>query len=100
VASRMAPGSRLLGTYLVPDAQGRPRVGKLGGITRTSLRLMGEPLRWATTAEGLAALLDATGFAMRDEPGRVDLRVRYLVPAGLDDLPLPDHERVLVAERR
>ena len=100
VASRMAPGSRLLGTYLVPDAQGRPYVGKLGGIMRASLRLMGEPLRWATTPEGLATLLDATGFAMRDEPGRVDLRLRYLVPAGQGDLPLPDHERVLVADRR
>ena len=100
VASRMVPGSRLLGTYLVPDAQGRPYVGKLGGVTRASLRAIGEPLRWATTPEALAALLDDTGFRMRDEPGRVDLRLRYLVPAGLGDLPLPDHERVLVAERR
>lgn len=100
VASRMVPGSRLLGTYLVPDAQGRPYVGKLGGVTRASLRAIGEPLRWATTPEALATLLDETGFGMRDEPGRVDLRLRYLVPAGLGDLPLPDHERVLVAERR
>jgi len=100
VASRLCPGSRLLGTYLVPDTQGRPYVGKLGGITRASLRIMGEPLRWATTAEKLASLLEGTGFTMRDEPGRVDLRMRYLVPAGLGDLPLPDHERVLVAERR
>jgi methyltransferase (TIGR00027 family) len=100
VASRLAPGSRLLGTYLVPDAHGRPQVGKLGGLTRATLRAIGEPLRWAATPEALAALLDETGFALRDEPGRVDLRMRYLVPAGLDDLPLPDHERVLVADRR
>jgi methyltransferase (TIGR00027 family) len=100
VASRLAPGSRLLGTYLVPDAHGRPRVGKLGGLTRASLRVMGEPLRWSATPAALAALLDETGFAMRDDPGRVDLRLRYLVPAGLDDLPLPDHERVLMADRR
>lgn len=100
VASRQAPGSRLLGTYLVPDAEGRPAVGKLGGLTRASLRAIGEPLRWATTPEALATLLEDTGFAMRDEPGRVDLRLRYLVPAGLDDLPLPANERVLVADRR
>jgi methyltransferase (TIGR00027 family) len=100
VASRQVPGSRLLGTYLVPDARGRPYVGRLGGLTRASLRMMGEPLRWCATAEALATLLDATGFTMHDEPGRVDVRLRYLVPAGLDDLPLPGHERVLVADRR
>jgi methyltransferase (TIGR00027 family) len=100
VAARQAPGSRLLGTYLVPDAEGRPTLGKLGGLTRASLRAIGEPLRWATTPEELATLLEDTGFAMRDDPGRVDLRLRYLVPAGLDDLPLPTHERVLMADRR
>jgi methyltransferase (TIGR00027 family) len=100
VASHLASGSRLLGTYLVPDAHGRPNVGKLGGLTRASLEAIGEPLRWATTPEALATLLEHTGFTVRDEPGRVDLRLRYLVPAGLDDLALPTHERVLVAERR
>lgn len=100
VASRQAPGSRLLGTYLVPDAHGRPYVGRFGGLTRASLRMIGEPLRWCATSEALAALLDETGFTMHDEPGRVDVRLRYLVPAGLDDLPLPGHERVLVADRR
>lgn len=97
VASRLAAGSRLLGTVLVPDARGRAMGGPL---TRASLRAIGEPLRWATTPEALDALLEETGFRLRDEPGRVDLRLRYLVPAGLDDLPLPTHERILLADRR
>jgi methyltransferase (TIGR00027 family) len=100
VASRLAPGSRLLGTYAVPEAPARARRGPLGVLTRASRRAVGEPLGWTTTPEALAALLLETGFTPRDEPGRVNLRLRYLVPAGLDELPLPTHERVLVAERR
>jgi methyltransferase (TIGR00027 family) len=100
VASRLGPGSRLLGTYLMPDERGRPDIGRWGGLTRASLRAIGEPLRWATTPEALAVLLAETGFRMRDEPGRVDLRLRYLVPAGLDDLPLPTNERVIIADRQ
>jgi methyltransferase (TIGR00027 family) len=100
VAAGLGPGSRLLGTYLLPDAHGRPDIGHFGGLTRASLRAIGEPLRWATTPEALAALLAETGFRMRDEPGRVDLRLRYLVPAGLDELPLPTNERVIIADRQ
>lgn len=93
VASVMAPGSRLLGTYLLPDEQGR-----LGGLSRASLKAMGEPLRWSTTPEALAALLEEAGFRMYDEPGRIDLNLRYLVPAGLD-IPLSRLERIMIAER-
>jgi methyltransferase (TIGR00027 family) len=100
VASRLAARSRLLGTVLVGDARGRAMGGTLGALTRASRRAIGEPRRWATTPESLDALLEETGFRLRDEPGRVDLRLRYLVPAGLDDLPLPTHERILLADRR
>jgi methyltransferase (TIGR00027 family) len=97
VASRLAPGSRLLGTYLVPFAGGGTTARRLA---RASRRVVDGPRRWATTPEALAALLEDAGFALRDEPGRVDLRLRYLVPAGLDALPLPPDERVLMADRR
>lgn len=100
VASRLAPGSRLLGTVLVPEAHGGAAVSRLGGLARASRRAIGQPRRWATSPAALTALLEDAGFTVRDEPGRVNLRLRYLVPAGLDDLPLPSDERMLMAERR
>ncbi|MCX4246008.1 class I SAM-dependent methyltransferase [Paraliomyxa miuraensis] len=95
----LGSGSRMLGTYVVPDERGRPQLGRLGWLSRASLEAMGEPLRWSPTPEALGALLHDAGFSMRDAPGRVDLRLRYLVPAGLDDLPLATVERVFIADR-
>ncbi|MEM9454850.1 MAG: SAM-dependent methyltransferase [Myxococcota bacterium] len=97
VASVVAPGSRLLGTYRLPEHE-HPQPGRLGGLSRASLKAMSEPLRWSTTPEALAALLEEAGFRMHDEPGRIDLNLRYLVPAGLD-IPLNRLERIMIAER-
>lgn len=99
VASVTSPGSLLLGTYVLPDEQGRAPLGRLGGLSRASRKAMGEPIQWTTTPEALAALLAETGLTMHDEPGRVDLGLRYLVPAGLDG-PLSGVERVVIADRR
>lgn len=99
LASALGPGSRLLGTFMVPDEHGRPQLGRMARLSRASLDAIGEPLRWSTTPEALAALLHDAGFTLRDDPGRVDLRLRYLVPAGLDDLPLATVERVFIADR-
>lgn len=99
LASVLGSGSRLMGTFMVPDEQGRPQMGRMGRLSRASLRAVGEPLRWATTPEDLDALLHEAGFELRNDPGRVDLRLRYLVPAGLDDLPLATIERVFLADR-
>jgi len=98
VSEVMGPGSRLLGTYLLPDAQGRPQAGRLAGLGRASRRAIGEPMQWAVTREDLASLLTEIGFQMRDEPGHVDLRLRYLVPLGLDELPLATVEQILIAD--
>ncbi len=98
VSAVMGPGSRLLGTYLLPDAQGRPQAGRLAGIGRASRRAIGEPLQWAVTHEDLSSLLAEIGFELRDEPGHVDLRLRYLVPSGLDELPLATNEQILIAD--
>jgi len=99
IASVAGPGSRLLGTYLRPDAQGRPQAGRLGGLDRASRRARGEPLPWATTPELLAPLLQEAGFRMLDAPGQVDLRIRYLVPSRLEALPLATVEGILLADR-
>lgn len=103
VATVVPPGSRLAGTYVVPDEQGRLPSGRLGGrlgsLGRPSVALLGDGLRWAVPIEELARRLTDSGFAPRLEPGRVDLHLRYLVPTGLDDLPLASVVRIFVAER-
>lgn len=98
-AEALGPGSRLLGTILLPDEHGKPELGRLAWLTRASLSALGEPLRWTATLGTLATQLAETGFRMRTEPGRVDLRLRYLVPAGLDELPLSTGERAFIADR-
>ncbi len=98
-ADVMGHGSRLVGTYLLPDPPGRPRPSLGGGLNRLSQEVLGEPPRWTVTTEALVALLVETGFTPGSSPGRVDLRLRYLVPAGLDDLPLATTERLLLADR-
>ncbi len=99
VASVTSPGSRLLASHRVPDELGRPAGGRVGELTRWSLDKMGEPHRWAASPEAVETLLADAGFSVRPQPGRTDLRLRYLVPAGLDDLPLATVERLVVAER-
>ncbi|MEX1363398.1 MAG: SAM-dependent methyltransferase [Nannocystaceae bacterium] len=99
VASVLSPRSRMLGTYLLPDERGRPQMGRLGGLSRASLALLGEPMRWAVSPEEIATLLLDCGLEPSAQPGRVDLRLRYLVPAGLDALPLATIERVFTAAR-
>lgn len=99
VANVIPPGSRLLGTHLMPQTEGRATRSRWGGLLRTSLERLGEPPRWAVSPELLAQLLVENGFRPRREPGRGDLRLRYLVPMGLDDLALAEVERVLIADR-
>lgn len=100
VASVAGAGSRLIATYLLPDDKGRPQLGPMGGLTRASLKAIGEPLQWASTPEVLASMLGEAGFLALEDPGRIDLRARYLVPAGLDALPLGTVERVALADRQ
>lgn len=99
VASVAPAGSRLLGTHLVPREQGRPTRSRWGGLLRTSLERIGEPARWSVSPEALGQLLQDAGFRSRTEPGRVDLRRRYLAAAGLGSLPLAEVECMFIADR-
>jgi methyltransferase (TIGR00027 family) len=93
-----APGSRLLFSFLEHDEAGRPRVGKLGSLTRRTFVRLGEPLLWSLPEGGLQAFLEAHGYRLCVPPERCDLRRRYLEPAGLGDLPLGEIELLAVAE--
>jgi methyltransferase (TIGR00027 family) len=81
------PGSRVAFTYMRCDARGRPYAGKwAGGLTRASLKLIGEALRFCVADEReLAELVQPLGWRYQPAPERFDLGMRYLVPAGLDD---------------
>ncbi len=81
------PGSRVAFTYMKCDAQGRPYAGKVvSGLTRVSLKLIGEALRFCVADEReLAELVHPLGWRYEPAPDRFDLGTRYLVPAGLDD---------------
>ncbi|MCA9706032.1 MAG: SAM-dependent methyltransferase [Myxococcales bacterium] len=97
LAAAVGPGSRLLSVHRVPNPPGRPPLARL---SRASLHALSEPGRpWAEAPEAVVDLLAEAGLVAATEPGRVDLRLRYLVPAGLDHLPLATHEHVVIAER-
>ncbi len=94
----LGTGSRFAFSYGVHDDEGR---FKLGPVTRflqgAALKAMGEGLRWGVREGELAAELEARGFRPVGPPERTDLRMRYLVPAGLDG-PLGGFETVALAE--
>lgn len=81
------PGSRVAFTYMKCDAHGRPYAGKVvSGITRVSLKLIGEALRFCVADEReLSELVEPLGWRYEPAPERFDLGTRYLAPAGMDD---------------
>jgi methyltransferase (TIGR00027 family) len=96
VHSFTGTGSRLLFTYMRRDETGRIYGGRLGSITRLSLKMIGEPWRWGVGEGMLPDFLSKRGFQLEAQE-RCDLRSRYLEPAGLADRPLGDMERVAIA---
>jgi methyltransferase (TIGR00027 family) len=96
IHSLTGAGSRLLFTYMRRDEAGRIYGGKLGSITRLSLKMIGEPWCWGAGEGMLPDFLAKRGFQLT-APERCDLRSRYLEPAGLADRQLGDVERVAIA---
>ncbi|HYO58367.1 SAM-dependent methyltransferase [Archangium sp.] len=94
------PGSRLLCTCFRWSVHGQAAVGK--GVQRmieTALRLAGEPLLWAVREGELGPFLARHGFRQDASTERVDLHRRYLVPAGLPEVPVSVLEFPVVADR-
>ena len=90
------PGSRLVFSYLLADSKGRPQLGRFGGLTRASLKLVGEPLKWCVYEQELPGFLEAAGFRLETPRDRYDLRSRYLLPVGIAE-PVGETERFAVA---
>jgi methyltransferase (TIGR00027 family) len=91
------PRSRLIFSYVAADDRGRPYLGVLSGLIRVSLKLVGEPLRWAVRAGELESFLQRSGFRLAEPPARFDLQKRYLAPLGIDQT-VGQIERFAVAE--
>lgn len=97
VKDNTSPGSRLLFTYMQPDAKGRPWAGSFSSLTRTTLRLLGEPWRWAIRRDEAPEFFKRHGYLYDESPELYDFRRRYLEPAGLADRALAEIELVALA---
>jgi methyltransferase (TIGR00027 family) len=93
-------GSRLLFSFLSWEEHGKPRFSpRMRWLVEAGLRSAGEPLLWAVRDGDLERLLSRQGFRLAAPPERTDLHRRYLVPAGLPELPVTRLEQVAVAEK-
>jgi len=86
IKSSCGIGSRLIFSYVRADEKGRPHMGKLSGVVRASLVLVGEPVRWGVPDGELEPFMERSGFALAGPPDRVDLGRRYLNPLGIDEV--------------
>jgi methyltransferase (TIGR00027 family) len=90
-------GSRLIFSHLRADEKGRPYMGRLSGAVRTSLMLVGEPVRWGVRDGELEPFMKRSGFRLAGPPDRVDLGRRYLAPLGIEEA-VGRIERFAIAE--
>ncbi len=97
ISAHAGPLSRLVFSYLTADQYGRPYMGRWSGLTRASLKLIGEPLRWCISEGGLERFLRDAEYQLLGPQGRYDFRARYL-EATADDQPVGTVERFAVAE--
>jgi methyltransferase (TIGR00027 family) len=97
IKSNCGLGSRLVFSYIGADLKGRPYMGKLSGMIRASLVLVGEPLRWGVRDGELEPYLSRSGFRLAEPVERFDLGVRYLAPRGIEQ-QVGKMEQVAVAE--
>ncbi|HYO67936.1 MAG TPA: SAM-dependent methyltransferase [Archangium sp.] len=94
------PGSRLLCTCFRWERKGRPTLGAgTRRLVADSLRLAGEPLLWIVRDEELGPFLARHGFRQDATPERVELHRRYLVPAGLPEVPVSLFEFPVAADK-
>jgi methyltransferase (TIGR00027 family) len=84
IKSNCGSGNRLVFSYIGADHKGRPYMGKLSGMIRASLALVGEPLQWGVRDGELEPFLDRSGFRLAEPAERFDLGGRYLTARGIE----------------
>ena len=89
------PESRLVFTHVEPGDDGRPSVGRWTRMSRISLRLVGEPLRWSIHRDGVATFLAGLGWrsvAATGGPEGAGVE-RFVIGARVDDQEVvPDND--------
>ena len=98
IRSECGAGTRLVFTYVGTDGRGRPHLGRLSGVMRLALSMIGEPMRWSMDPDHLEGFLRENQFRVLSPPERHDLRLRYLEPAGLGEMTEWGAEYLSVAE--
>jgi len=91
--------SRLVFTFMEPQANGKIEFRNSGRLVALWLRLRGEPFRWSLPREQLPTFLAARGFSLRDLATPATFRARYLGGPLAADVPLAEGEYVCVADR-
>jgi methyltransferase (TIGR00027 family) len=92
-------GSRVLFSYMQTDGKGRPFLGeKMSRVSRTMLRMIGEPILWGVDQDKLPGFLEGLGYRLGSPHERYDLKRRFLEAGGLGERPLGGIEFVAVAE--
>jgi methyltransferase (TIGR00027 family) len=97
VCGHTGRGSRVVFSYLTADREGRPSMGKWSGLSRLSLKVIGEPLKWGVREGELQEFLEGAGYRLLGPAERYDFKERYLVPLEVD-LPVGVIERFAIAE--
>lgn len=92
------PGSRLVGTFLVCDAEGRPSMGRRPGLMRWRARRAGEAFRWCIDPARLGDFLREEGLRLLSAPAPDELEARYLSEPRDPRCVLGVGERFFVAE--
>jgi O-methyltransferase involved in polyketide biosynthesis len=97
VSEHTRRGSRVVFSYLAADSDGRPSMGKWSALSRLSLKIIGEPLKWGVREGELQGFVEGAGYRLLGPPERYDFRERYLVPLDIDQ-PVGTIERFSIAE--
>ncbi|MDI1443063.1 SAM-dependent methyltransferase [Polyangium sp. 6x1] len=98
VHAHTGKGSRVAFSYLNGDDAGRPRLGTLDWLIRTSLRLAGERMRWGIRPERLPGFVEEAGFSLVEHVDMEAMRKKYLAPIGLPEEPLAPYEYLALVE--
>ncbi|MDC3954384.1 class I SAM-dependent methyltransferase [Polyangium jinanense] len=99
VHEHTGPGSRVAFSHVDGDDAGRPHLGTLDWLIRTSLRFAGEQMRWGIRPEQLPAFVKEAGFLVVEQADGEALRKEYLAPIGLPEEPVAAYEVLALVER-
>ena len=97
VRTNAPEGSVFLFSYLPANPDGSLNLGTRSSLLELGMRFSGETMRWGLAPGDVENWIEQQGFRVNPDAKRVDLRERYLRPAGLDDQALSPTENLAIA---